>query len=223
MTEPVKRVRDARVWMGIIVLLVASLSFAAIAATVASKDPILHRELQVLVWLQTQHNPSLAGLLVALSQMHSLIGLGFLTLMFAFLLARRRKWYWVLSLGLAMGGGMLLNLALKAAFSRDRPVWEDPLIALSSYSFPSGHTAGATLFYGFLAVYVISHVKELPWRLLCVVVTVGMVALVAFSRMYLGVHYPSDVLAAMSASAAWLVITLGGVRFYLKNRRPAKS
>jgi membrane-associated phospholipid phosphatase len=221
MTEPVKRVRDARVWMGIIVLLVASVSFAVIAIAVASRDPILQRELQILMWLHTQRNPAFSGFLLALSHMHGLIGVGLLTLLLALVLASRRKWYWVLSLVLAMGGGMLLNLFLKSMFIRDRPVWEDPVVALSSYSFPSGHTAGATLFYGFLAVYAISHVKEFPWRLVCAAVAVAMVALVAFSRMYLGLHYPSDVLAAMSASAAWLVITLAGVRLYLNKRRPA--
>ena len=221
MTEPVKRERDHLVWVGILVLLVASVLFAVIAVSVASKDPILQRDLQVLVYLHTHGSPAFAAFLLALSHMHNLFGVGFFTLLLAFVLARRRKWYWVFSLALAMGGGMLLNLALKQIFHRDRPAWDDPLISLSSYSFPSGHTAGATLFYGFLAIYVISHVKELPWRVAVVIAAVAMVALVAFSRMYLGVHYPSDVLAAMSASAAWLVVALGGVRLYLKKRHAA--
>lgn len=223
MTEPVKRVRDHRVWVGIVVLLVTSVLFAFIAVSVASKDPILQRDLQVLVWLHTHGSPAFAAFLLAISSMHNLIGVGFFTLLLAFVLARRQKWYWVASLAIAMIGGMLLNLFLKEMFHRDRPAWDDPLVSLSSYSFPSGHTAGATLFYGFLALYVISHVKELPWRVLVVVAAVAMVALVAFSRMYLGVHYPSDVLAAMSASTAWLVITLGGVRLYLKKRQAAPA
>ena len=222
MSEPVKRVRDARVRAGIIILLVASVSFAAIATVVASSDPILKHDLQAVVWLHTRNSPAFAALLFALGQMHGLIGMGLLTGAFALALARRKKWYWVLSLGLAMGGGMVLNLALKSAFQRDRPVWDDPLVALSSYSFPSGHTAGATLFYGFLAIYVVSHVKRLSVRVACVVAAATMVVLVAFSRMYLGVHYPSDVLAAMSASTAWLVIALGGMRLYLMKRFVAK-
>jgi len=222
MTEPVKRVRDRRVWVGIAVLLAASVLFAVIATTVASKDPILQRDLQVLVWLHTHGSPAFSGFLLAVGQMHNLIGVGFFTILLAFVLARRHKWYWVVSLGIAMIGGMLLNLGLKQLFHRDRPTWDDPLVSLSSYSFPSGHTAGATLFYGFLAIYVVSHVKELSWRLVVVIATVAMVVLVAFSRMYLGVHYLSDVLAAMSASTAWLVTALGGVRLYLKKRQVAQ-
>lgn len=221
MTEPVKPVRDARVWMGIVVLLIASVLFAVIATTLATKDSILQLDLQVLVWLHTHGSPAFTGFLLAISQLHSMVGVGFFTILLAVVLARRHKWYWVLALGLAVGGGMLLNAILKLAFHRARPVWDDPLITLASNSFPSGHAAGATLFYGFLTIYVLSHVKELSWRVICVIAAVVMVALVAFSRMYLGVHYLSDVLAAMSASTAWLVLCLVAVRVYSKRRRAA--
>jgi len=221
MTEPVKYVRDYRAWLGIVVLLVTSAMFAVIAATVATKDPILQRDLQVLVWLHTHGNPVFSGFLLAITQLHSTIGISVFTLILGIVLARRHKWYWVLALGLSVGGGMLLNVILKLIFHRNRPVWDDPLITLASNSFPSGHAAGATLFYGFFAVYVVSHMKEVWLRVVCVVVSVLMVALVAFSRMYLGVHYLSDVLAAISISTAWLVLVLWGVRTYSNKRRAA--
>jgi membrane-associated phospholipid phosphatase len=221
MTEPVKQVRDYRAWMGIVVLLVTSAVFAVIAATVATKDPILQRDLQVLVWLHTHGSPVFTAFLLAVTQLHSTIGVTVFTVILAIVLARRHKWYWVLALGLAVGGGMVLNVILKLIFHRDRPVWEDPLLTLATNSFPSGHAAGATLFYGFFSVYVVSHVKELSLRAICVVISVLMVALVAFSRMYLGVHYLSDVLGAISMSTAWLVLCLWGVRIYSKKRRAA--
>jgi undecaprenyl-diphosphatase len=221
MTEPVKAVRDYRSWVAIVTLLVASAAFAIIAATVATKDPILQRDMQVLVWLHTHGSPVFSGFLLAITQLHSMIGISVFTLILAVVLARRKKWYWVLALALTMGGGMLLNVILKLIFQSTRPVWDDPLITLTSNSFPSGHAAGATLFYGFFAVYVVSHVKELSLRAICVGVSMLMVALVAFSRMYLGVHYLSDVLAAISISTAWLVLCLWGVRKYSKHRRAA--
>ena len=67
---------------------------------------------------------------------------------------------------------------------------------LASYSFPSGHAVGATLFYGILAAILVSKVKAWHWRVTTVLVAVGMVSLVSFSRIYLGVHFLSDVLAA---------------------------
>ena len=110
---------------------------------------------------------------------------------------------------------------VKFAFHRGRPVWEDPLITIATPSFPSGHAAAATLFYGFLCVYIVSHVESLGLRVAAVLAGITMVLLVAFSRMYLGVHYPSDVLAAISASTAWLVVSLGSVRAYLKRHAAA--
>jgi membrane-associated phospholipid phosphatase len=221
MTEPVKPVRDYRAWMGIVVLLVASAVFAVIAATVARHDPILQRDLQVLVWLHTHGSPVFSAFLLAVSYLHSTIGVAVFTLILGIALAQRHKWYWLLALGLSVPGGMLLNVLIKLVFHRHRPVWDDPILTLATNSFPSGHAAAAALFYGFLSVYVVSHVKELSLRVACVVASVLMVALVAFSRMYLGVHYLSDVLAAISMSTAWLVLCLWGVRTYSKKRRAA--
>jgi undecaprenyl-diphosphatase len=218
MTEPVKRVRDYRVWMAIVVLFAAATLFAVIALLVERKDPILARDLQVLVWLHTHGNPVFSAFLLAISHLHALAGMAAFTVLLAIALARKKRWHWVWALGIAMCGGMLLNLALKVAFHRARPTWDDPLISLTSNSFPSGHTAGATLFYGFLAVYLVAHLEGLGARAVAVVATAFMVALVAFARMYLGVHYPSDVLAAMSASSAWLMISFGVVRVYLRRR-----
>ena len=212
MTEPVKRKRDDLAWLAIVVAFAASIAFGIIAVAVADRDPILARDLQVLVWLHTHGNPVFTAFLLSVSYLHSLLGIAVFSGILAIALWRRHKPYWVLSLALAITGGMLLNTAIKFAFHRGRPVWEDPILTIATPSFPSGHTAAATLFYGFLAVYLASHVEEIGLRVAVIVACIVMVALVAFSRMYLGVHYPSDVLAAMSASTAWLVLCLAGVR-----------
>jgi undecaprenyl-diphosphatase len=220
-TEPVKQVRDYRAWMAILTLVGASVFFTVIAVLVETKDPILAQDLQVLVWLHTHGNPVFTGFLLAVSYLHSIAGVAAFSVLVAIALARQRKFRWIFSLVLAVGGGMLLNTALKFAFHRGRPVWEDPILTVATPSFPSGHAAAATLFYGFVCVYIVSHVESLGLRIAAVLGGVTMVLLVAFSRMYLGVHYPSDVLAAMSASTAWLVVSLGAVRAYLKRRAAA--
>ncbi|HEU5317074.1 MAG TPA: VTT domain-containing protein, partial [Chloroflexota bacterium] len=126
-------------------------------------------------------------------------------------LARMREKYWILTLWLAVGGGLLLNWLLKLSYERARPRFDDPLLTLTTYSFPSGHTAGAVVFYGVLAAFLVSRFHQ-PWkRLACVTGAVVAVALVAFSRMYLGAHYLSDVLAAICSSTAWLVLCLASV------------
>jgi membrane-associated phospholipid phosphatase len=120
--------------------------------------------------------------------------------------------YWTLSLALAVPGGMLVNTIIKELVDRARPTWDDPILTLSSTSFPSGHTAGATLFYGFVAAFLVWNVKGAWGRAVAVAGCASMVAVVGFSRIYLGVHYLSDVLAAVSMSLVWLVLCLIAVR-----------
>jgi undecaprenyl-diphosphatase len=142
--------------------------------------------------------------MLAITWMHSAWGIAVLALLFAAWLVRRRALYWLLALALTVPGGMLLNVAIKHVYRRARPHFDDPLLTLSTYSFPSGHTAGATVFYGMLACYLAAHAKGRGQQAAAVAGAVLAVALVAVSRMYLGVHYLSDVLGAAAEGCAWL-------------------
>ena len=212
--------RDVRFWSAIAVMLAASAAFAVIADAVSDKAPILKQDLQVSVWLHTHGNPVFTAFLLAITDVHSPLGMTVMSCLLAFLLWRAGHPYWTLSLALAVPGGLLINTIIKLTFNRARPVWEDPILTLSSASFPSGHTAGATLFYGFLAAYMVWNMKSAWPRVIAVLGCMFMVALVGFSRIYLGVHYLSDVLAAVSMSMVWLVGCLLGVRG-LAHRRGA--
>jgi membrane-associated phospholipid phosphatase len=117
----------------------------------------------------------------------------------------------LLALVLTMGGGSLLNLALKSLFQRERPIFENPLLTLSGYSFPSGQTMGATLFYGFLTVFVVAHMRPLRWRVMAFLLAFLIVVLIGFTRIYLGAHYLSDVMGAMAAGLAWLAFCVTAV------------
>jgi membrane-associated phospholipid phosphatase len=216
MTQEIRAPRDVRFWIAIAALLFASVLFIVLAASVATTAPLLKEDLQVSVWLHTNGNAVFTAFLLAITQLHSPAGIGVLALIVAILLWRNGDRWWVLSLAVAVGGGMLLNTFVKGRFERVRPTWDDPLLTLASSSFPSGHTAGATLFYGFLAAYMVWRMKA-PWpRALAVAACALMVVLVGFSRIYLGVHYLTDVLAAASLATVWLVLSLIAVRAYAK-------
>ena len=219
----IKRPRDIRFWIAMAVMAVGAAAFALIAYSVWETAPILKQDMQVSVWLHTHGSPVFTAFLLAITQVHSTIGIPILSAVVAFFLWRHGDRYWVLSLALAVPGGLLLNVILKFVFKRDRPAWDDPLLTLTSSSFPSGHTAGATLFYGFLAAYMVWRMKNPAARALAVLGCAFMVALVGFSRIYLGVHFLSDVLAAISISTVWLVICLVAVRAYAKRRSGSTS
>jgi undecaprenyl-diphosphatase len=218
----IRRPRDVRFWIAVAVMLVAAAAFAVIAQSVATTAPIMKQDLQVSVWLHTHNNPVFGAFLFAITQVHSPAGVGVMAIILGYFIWRHGDRYWVASLALALLGGMLLNTALKFAFNRDRPTWDDPLLTLHSQSFPSGHAAGATLFYGFVAAYMVWRMKG-KWAALVVSGCILMVAVVGFSRIYLGVHYLSDVLAAMSISTAWLVLSLVTVRAIAKRRGASAS
>ena len=212
----IKRPRDVRFWIAMGVMGVAAAAFAVIAGSVWETAPILKQDMQVSVWLHTHGSPVFTAFLLAITQVHSTVGIPIMAAILAYFVWRHGDHYWVFSLALAVPGGLLLNVFLKHLFNRSRPSWDDPLLTLDSSSFPSGHTAGATLFYGFLAAYMVWRMKNSAARALAVLGCALMIALVGFSRIYLGVHFLSDVLAAVSISTVWLVICLIAVRAYAK-------
>jgi membrane-associated phospholipid phosphatase len=106
----------------------------------------------------------------------------------------------------AQGGGGLLNLMLKRAFERARPEYADPVLAASSWSLPSGHAMGTFILCG-LGCYVLLR-QTRSWTAAAIVVTISLswCLVMAFSRLYLGVHFASDVVAGVVAGAAWVAV-----------------
>lgn len=175
----------------------------------------------VAYWLHRHPQDLLTQVLLLLTSAHGVAGATALSLAVAAFLLKEKHWYWLLALALTVPGGMLLNALLKHSYQRVRPRFDNPLLTLGSYSFPSGHTANATLFYGFLAAFLVSRVRDWRWRGLIIALALGMIALVGFSRMYLGVHYLSDVVAAFVVMLAWLAVCLYSVDA-LRRRRTGR-
>jgi undecaprenyl-diphosphatase len=101
-------------------------------------------------------------------------------------------------------GGLLLTTILKGVFGRGRPELFDSGYTASFYSFPSGHAALAVGFYGALTLILAYHLRGFA-RWAVVGVGVLLVLLIGYSRLYLGVHYPTDVLAGFLAAPLWLI------------------
>jgi len=106
-------------------------------------------------------------------------------------------------------GGAFLTTVLKSVFRRARPEILDSGYTAGFFSFPSGHATVAVGFYGALALVLAYHLRG-PARWATVALGTVLVLLIGFSRLYLGVHYPTDVLAGFLAAPLWLV-SVGGV------------
>ena len=81
------------------------------------------------------------------------------------------------------------------------------MVKLQTYSFPSGHAVGATVFYGFAAILLWFYIASKLWRAVIGTAIVAVIVTVGFSRVYLGAHYPTDVLAGFLEGVAWLSLT----------------
>ena len=205
--------------VGALALMLAAVLFGNIAEDVVTLDAITLLDAQVSQWFHVHARPPLTTLMLGVTYLHSALGIIALSGVLAIYWVRIKAWNWLLVLFLTVPLGMLLNVLLKNIFQRARPSFEQPLLTLTTYSFPSGHTAAATLFYGVLAAYLCCRLASWRWRVVVVALAALLVALVGLSRIYLGVHYLSDVVAAIAASSGWLAVSLTAVGTLRRRRQ----
>jgi undecaprenyl-diphosphatase len=120
--------------------------------------------------------------------------------------AVRREWRFLLILLAAVLGETLLSSGLKSMFDRPRPDIVPHLVHVSSKSFPSGHASSAAAIFLTLAALIAAPLKDRPARLYVFAAAGALAFLVGASRVYLGVHYPTDVIGGWSFGAAWAAI-----------------
>lgn len=209
--------------IGAVVLILCVLGFARIAQGVVTAEPITHLDVQVSGWFHQHATPSGTQFMRLVSDLHGTAGILAMSVLLAVFWVRAKAWDWAVTLAASVPPVMLLNVLLKNIFARARPSFEQPLLVLHSYSFPSGHTAGATAFYGVLAAFLICRTPSWRWRVAIALLALLMVALVGLSRVYLGAHYPSDVLAAMVAGSGWLALSLTAAGTWRRRRRAMRG
>lgn len=159
-----------------------------------------------------QHrSPALTELMLWVSRLHQTVAVLAATAVLALLMALRFSRSAARPL-LVVPAGMLLNVGLKNLVQRPRPHWTHPLVSLPTWSFPSGHAVAATVFYGTVCALVFAHTRSRGGRALAMLLAVAMVPLVCFSRVYLGAHYPSDVVAGVAEGTLCVVLGLSLLR-----------
>ena len=208
--------------LGALVMIAAGWLFGGIAEAVAGSNTISLIDGDIARWLHANANPPLTKFMLLITHVHGVLGIIVLSLLTGVVFIWKKEWYWLLGLAVSVAGGMIINVLVKHAFHRARPSFDDPLLMLTTYSFPSGHTAGSTLFYGVVTTYLFYRIRSWRWRMPIAFIAVLMVTAVGISRMYLGVHYLSDVLGAIAESTAWLALSLTTISA-LRRRNEALS
>jgi len=140
----------------------------------------------------------------------------------AAILTVRRRYALAIGITLAIVGNGLLNSIIKHIFERVRPVHDQSIATAAGWSFPSGHSSGSLVTYGIIA-YVLVRVLPDGWRLAVIVAATLIAFTTASSRVFLRVHFASDVLAGFALGTIWLVACILSIeltrRYWLRPSR----
>jgi membrane-associated phospholipid phosphatase len=191
--------------LALAVLTIGAWAFGAIAEEVQEGDTATTDQ-RFAHWLHGRATDPLTDVFRALTWTGNGGFLAVVVLVAFILLWRRRLFTDAVFVVLAFAGAEVITFGMKQGFRRDRPFFEDPLATASSFSFPSGHALVSLAVYGSIAVVVARHVRSRRVAVAVVAAAAVWILAIGFSRLYLGVHFLSDVLAGYSAGAAWLAL-----------------
>lgn len=201
-----------------IVSVFALLGFSFMAIAVSAND-YLHFDSEVISFIQGWESPVLTGIMKVFTYIGSTGSMIVLSLFILIFLYKGLKHRVELVLFIAvMAGSPILNAMVKLCFQRTRPDLHR-LIEIGGYSFPSGHAMNAMSLYGILTFLLWRHIKVKWGRILLIVMSTSMILTIGISRIYLGVHYPSDIIAGYLAGGFWIATSIWFFQRYQDRRR----
>lgn len=215
---PAEPAPPTRSWLHLalagLMFLVPLLLFVSLASDVVMFGALGY-DRSIMVWLHAHESPVLTTTMTAVTELGGVVAVPIIAVLWAGLLWWRGSRRDAALLAAAVIGSTLLNSALKAVFQRDRPAFWEHLVVENSYSFPSGHAMASMSLAAALGVIAWSS----RWRWPAVVLGAVYVLVVGLSRIYLGVHFPSDILAGWCVAVLWVTVVV----VVLPTRRPAAT
>ena len=164
---------------------------------------------EISFWMYHHRARYLTQIATVLAQMGSppvMVGLGLVSALLGVFWRKVRGAAWTMPIAI-IGAGVIIQ-GVKLVIKRPRPSFFAPLLHESGFSFPSGHSLIAIVVYGLLGYFALHLFKNVAARLAIRTVTVLLVVAIGVSRVYVGVHYPTDVLAGWTAGVPWLISCL---------------
>jgi membrane-associated phospholipid phosphatase len=168
----------------------------------------------VLLWINQHASPLLNKVFVSFTQLGGVIAVAIVTLALIINNLLKRKYTKAIFVAVSIGGVALINVILKTIFDRPRPDLWEWIITETSFSFPSGHASGSFA----LAITIVLLCWHTKWRTPVTVLAGLYVIIIGLSRMYLGVHFPTDILGGWLVAFTW-VSFVAGLLLYIRTRR----
>ena len=157
----------------------------------------------ILQSIYEQHTPLLNKIMTGITFLGNGSTLIYLSCIVGIVLLISRKFASAFTLIIVTSGGIDLNIWLKNIYARVRPALWERIVDATNYSFPSGHAMVSLIFYGFICYLLIVNFRS--WTSIILFVTVSLILEIGFSRLYLGVHWPTDIIAGYAAGLVWLI------------------
>jgi undecaprenyl-diphosphatase len=189
--------------------------FFGILEDVVSGDPLVRADAAIYQALQELRTVPGDTAMLAITELGDPVVVTAVTIAVLLWLAWKRAWRTAVFWLAAVGGASALNTVIKVTLHRPRPT-ELLYTGWSAFSFPSGHSTVNLALYGFLAILIGRELRP-AWRLPVTLIALSFVLLIAFSRVYLGAHWFSDVVGGLAFGAAWLSVL---AFFYMRKPAP---
>lgn len=191
----------------------AVIGFGALADEVLEGDTTAFDQ-TVLQAINAKSSPVLDSVFLVITEIGGVIGISLLTLIALGILLKKHLYKQAFIVAASVIGATIVNIVLKTLFARTRPdLWEQ-LITETSYSFPSGHAMLSSV----VAAVLIALCWRTRYRLAAIVAGMVFMVSISFSRLYLGVHFPTDVLGGWLIGTAWVLIVVGVVDGWVYRR-----
>lgn len=195
--------------VGIFLLVAGAAIFGGFVQQILTRETVVSMDLRVAQWFQQHTTAALTQTMLWFGHLGSIAWLSLIGGVASFTLFLHRHWYRLLLLLLAVPGGVALDVLLKQLFGQSRPRF-GAAFAENTLGLPSGDTMTATVLYGALAALLMRRVLW-KWRVFVLLITILLLVLIGFSRLYLEAYYLSDILAALIEGTVWLLFCVSGV------------
>jgi undecaprenyl-diphosphatase len=190
---------------GLALCLLILLIVAQLADEVLEKEAFAFDK-SILLWLHQFSHPILDQFMLTITQLGNLNIVIVVTVITLNLLLWKRYYQEAKIFLLACVGAWILTTGMKLFFAKSRPQLWPLLISENSFSFPSGHALGSVVLYGFIAYLLSSFYPKFSRLIFCLVLII--IILIGFSRLYLGVHWPTDIIAGYGVGFLWLMFCI---------------
>lgn len=194
------------------------LSFGVLATLVLNGVTNTFDE-SVLLWINQHASAGFDSFFVAFTELGGLIVVTAVSALLLGYFLYRKKYLKAILVAAGVGGAALMNIILKSIFDRPRPDLWEWLVVETHFSFPSGHATASMA----LALVIVALLWKTKWRAASIIGAALYIVSIGFSRLYLGVHYPTDILGGWLLGAAWIIIVINSIYWYVQKKAKATS